>query len=177
LQYFPKSFSDCTPAVLSVVNSALIPSPTDLYEVAVELIESGITPGNLTQLIGVITSGCNSQRNQNPAPSKPIYPKKSPSDAPYSVSESQLRAAIHIPTTFTYGKKTPVILVPGTGETGCTSYIGNYIKLLTGTSYADPVWLNVPDYMLDDAQVNAVILLSMSKSHQLIYLGICGICH
>jgi hypothetical protein len=77
------------------------------------------------------------------------------SDAPYTVSEAQLRAAIHIPSTFGYGKTPPVILVPGTGSTGCLTYTGSFIKTLTGTAFADPVWLNIPDFLLDDAQVNA----------------------
>jgi hypothetical protein len=80
--------------------------------------------------------------------------------APYSVTESQLRAAIQIPSSFTHGKKPPVILVPGTGSTGCFSFTGNFIPLLAQRSYADPVWLNIPDYMLDDAQVNSVRALS-----------------
>jgi hypothetical protein len=77
-------------------------------------------------------------------------------DAPYSIAESQLRAAIQIPSTFTYGKKPPVILVPGTGSTGCFTFTGNFMKLLSGRSYADPVWLNIPDYQLDDVQDNSV---------------------
>lgn len=49
-----------------------------------------------------------------------------------------------------------MILVPGTGDTGCFTFDGNFIPLLTGQSYADPVWLNIPDYLLDDIQFNAV---------------------
>jgi hypothetical protein len=120
------------------------------------LIASGISPGNLTELVEILVSGCNSQNNNNPAPKKAVYPQKSPSDAPYSVKESELRAAIHIPSTFTFGKKPPVILAPGTGNTGCFSFSGNFIPLLTGASYADIVWLNVPEYLLNDVQVNAV---------------------
>jgi len=48
-----------------------------------------------------------------------------------------------------------VILVPGTASTGCFSFTGYYIPLLTGVSYADIVWLNVPEYLLDDVQINA----------------------
>lgn len=49
----------------------------------------------------------------------------------------------------------PVILVPGTGNLGFQTFEGNFIQLFTGTSYADPVWLNIPGYLLGDAQVNA----------------------
>jgi hypothetical protein len=45
--------------------------------------------------------------------------------------------------------------VPGTGSTGYESFDGNFIPLLTGVSYADPVWLNIPNQLLDDIQVNA----------------------
>jgi hypothetical protein len=142
--------------VTSAVLGAFDPSPSNLYAVAAELIASGISPGNLTELGEILVSGCNSQNNNNKAPPKAVYPKKGSSDAPYNINESELRAAIQIPSGFTYGQKPPVILVPGTGTTGCFSFIGNFIPLLTGQSYADPVWLNVPEYLLGDAQDNAV---------------------
>lgn len=65
-----------------------------------------------------------------------------------------MRGAIYIPSTFTYGQKPPVILMPGSGNTGYTTFQGNFIQTLTGVSYADIVWLNVPGYLLGDAQVN-----------------------
>ncbi|KXJ86499.1 hypothetical protein Micbo1qcDRAFT_219036 [Microdochium bolleyi] len=91
----------------------------------------------------------------NRDPSRPVYPKAKSCDAPYSVSEAKLRAAIHIPATFTYGRKRPVILFPGTSNTGYITFSGNFIPLLTGVEWADPVWVNVPGFLLDDAQVNA----------------------
>jgi hypothetical protein len=45
--------------------------------------------------------------------------------------------------------------VPGTGNTGYESFNGNFIPLLTGVAYADPVWLNIPVQLLGDIQVNA----------------------
>lgn len=69
--------------------------------------------------------------------------------------ETSLRSAIFIPETFTYGKKPPVILFPGTGLTGYISFRGNFIPLLTGVDYADPVWVNMPSFLLEDVQVNA----------------------
>lgn len=66
-----------------------------------------------------------------------------------------LRSAIYIPKTFTFGQKSPVILLPGTGVTGYLSFVGSFIPLLTGTDWADPVWVNVPGDMLDDVQTNA----------------------
>ena len=47
------------------------------------------------------------------------------------------------------------MLFPGTGSTGYLTFIGNFIPLLTNVDYADPVWVNVPHFLLDDAQQNA----------------------
>lgn len=69
--------------------------------------------------------------------------------------ESVLRSAIYIPDTFTYGAKPPVVLFPGTGSTGYTTFAGNFIPLLTDVDWADPVWVNVPNFLNDDAQTNA----------------------
>ncbi|THZ79197.1 alpha/beta-hydrolase [Aureobasidium pullulans] len=84
-----------------------------------------------------------------------VYPQKACGDAPYTVDEATLRAAIHIPSGFTYGAKPPVILMPGTGNTGFETFQGNFIPALKGQSYADAVWLNVPGSLLDDSQTNS----------------------
>lgn len=97
-----------------------------------------------------------SANNNNPRrPAKKIHPKKSPGDAPYKQSEKQLRQQIFIPSTFTYGKKPPVILVPGTGARGFNNFMGNLIPLLQGKPYADIVWINPVGFQLADAQSNA----------------------
>jgi hypothetical protein len=80
---------------------------------------------------------------------------RSSSDAPYSLSEAKLRAAIQIPPGFTYGYVPPLIMAPGTGSTGCLTFGSNFIKQFTGSPFADPVWLNIPDFLYNDAQVNA----------------------
>jgi hypothetical protein len=72
-------------------------------------------------------------------------------DPSYSLIESQLRQVIYIPPTFKHGQKPPVILVPGSGATGFQSFDGNFIPLLTGVDYADPVWLNIPIQLSGDA--------------------------
>jgi hypothetical protein len=129
-----------------------------LYVISAELIENGIESGNLSsiffQMEGYV--GSNSDSNSNRAPKTAVYPKASPSDPSYDVSESSLRGAIYIPSTFTFGSKPPVILFAGTGSTGYETFVGNYIKLLSNVAYADPVWVNVPGFLLGDAQVNAV---------------------
>lgn len=109
----------------------------------------------LQTLIAGTFSGQNSETNVNPInPSPPIYPQKSCLDAPYTLTEAQLRQVIYIPDNFTYGAVPPVILVPGTGNTGYETFDGNYIPLLQGSTFADPVWLNIPDQLLDDIQVS-----------------------
>lgn len=103
-------------------------------------------------------------------PSSTIYPKKECEDAPYSLSEEALRAAIYIPANFTYGSVPPVILVPGTGNVGYETFVGNFIQLLPGSSYADPVWLNIPDNLLGDAQVNAeYVRASSTVQYQIVH--------
>lgn len=38
---------------------------------------------------------------------------------------------------------------------GYITFIGNFIPLLQASTWADPVWVNVPGFLLGDAQVNA----------------------
>uniref|UniRef100_L2GAE4 Lipase b n=3 Tax=Colletotrichum gloeosporioides species complex TaxID=2707338 RepID=L2GAE4_COLFN len=109
----------------------------------------------VNKLVGPLTP-LDSTNNLNPLnPARPIYPKKDAADAPYSLTEQQLRQAIYIPKSFTYGQKPPVIFVPGTGTYANEAFGGNLLKLLTGVPYADPVLLNVPGALLGDAQVNS----------------------
>ncbi|KAH8886009.1 alpha/beta-hydrolase, partial [Thozetella sp. PMI_491] len=128
--------------------------PTSIYDTVGTLIQAGLAPTGLLGVYTAYSSGDNSVSNSNPKPPTSCYPK-STNDAPFSVSESQLRQAIHIPSTFTYGQKPPVLFVPGTGVTGALSFGTSYIKLMTGSSYADPVWLNVPGFLNGDVQENS----------------------
>ncbi len=103
--------------------------------------------------------GVDSYNNTNardPAPL--IYPKKSSLDAPYSLTEQELRGAIYIPSGFQYGRgsRVPIICVPGTGVYGSTYYYyTNFAKYLSATGLVDPVWLNIPHHLWGDAQVNS----------------------
>ncbi|KAH9212808.1 hypothetical protein DL95DRAFT_410869 [Leptodontidium sp. 2 PMI_412] len=98
----------------------------------------------------------NSITNNNPDPSVVLYPKLSDGDAFYHVKELDLRSAIFIPTAFQYGRdgRVPVLLVPGTGSMGGETYESNFAKLLGTSTFGDPVWLNVPGRMCDDAAQN-----------------------
>ena len=160
-------------STLSAIHSAQ-PS-ANLYQFLAALVAEGLTVDSANDALnfvdGVLT-GENNMNNvyveksvmnersgslisRNRAPSTAVYPQKACGDAPYSVDEGTLRGAIYIPSGFTYGAKPPVILMPGTGNTGYITYQGNFIQTLTGSNYADPVWVNVPGYLLGDAQVNA----------------------
>lgn len=46
-------------------------------------------------------------------------------------------------------------MVPGTGSTGCLTFRPNFIKQFTDSPFADLVWLNIPDFLYNDAQENA----------------------
>ncbi|KAL3422182.1 hypothetical protein PVAG01_06338 [Phlyctema vagabunda] len=141
---------------ISKVASIYATHPTDFVESALALVLNGLTPGSIANLALAQSSEENSSNNNNLInPTTTIYPKKAPDDAPYSISESVLRGAINIPSGFTYGNVTPVILIPGTGATGGMNFIPNFGKKFAGSSYADPVYLNIPDAQLNDIQLNS----------------------
>ncbi|PHH62998.1 hypothetical protein CDD81_6423 [Ophiocordyceps australis] len=85
----------------------------------------------------------------------PVYPQKADKDAPYSLSEQQLRSAIFIPKEYTYGKKPPVVLVLATGFSGYSSFSSSMIPLLREASWAEVVLLNLPQHSFADVQANA----------------------
>ncbi|QIX01624.1 hypothetical protein AMS68_007141 [Peltaster fructicola] len=138
------------------------PSPTNIYGTIGNIVAAGLTVDNVATIANAVDgllSGEESWNNTNPIqPAWPIYPQKDHRDVVYDISEKDLRAAIYIPDTFqygAYGAPNPIILVPGTGDTGYGTFLGNYIPLLQGSSIADPVWLNIPINLLSDAQNNA----------------------
>jgi hypothetical protein len=143
------------PDVLATVSSVFASTPTNLIESILELIPAGIPIDEVVTLHTAAIAPENSETNVNPPPPDTIYPQRSPQDVPYDLSEKALRQVIYIPDTFTYGQKPPVILAPGTGNTGFQTFAGNYIPLLTDVPYADPVWLNIPGQLLGDAQNHA----------------------
>lgn len=108
-------------------------------------------------MFGLNSININTHENKNPEPSVAIYPSGHSDDAPYSILEAGLRSAIFIPTDFKYGTdgKTPVILVPGTGSYGGEAYEHNFGKLLKSCDFGDPLWLNIPGRMCDEAPRNA----------------------
>ncbi|KAL4728053.1 hypothetical protein ACLX1H_004767 [Fusarium chlamydosporum] len=150
----PRDVKEAT-AILEKISKS---KPENLVDYSARLIVNGIVAGDTVDLFAYVkglVSAENSSNNKNRSPPKKVYPKVASCDASYTVSEAKLRAAIYIPSTFTYGKKPPVILFPGTGASGFTTFRGNFIPLLTEVEWADPVWVNVPALLLEDAQVNA----------------------
>ncbi|KAL4949760.1 hypothetical protein BDW69DRAFT_197807 [Aspergillus filifer] len=84
-----------------------------------------------------------------------------PEDAPFSVEEDDLRAAIYIPESFQYGKngKKPVILVPGTAVPAGLTYYSSFGRLVEVVPEADVVWVIIPSTSSGDvARVNVAII-------------------
>lgn len=135
--------------------------PSNIFDCAAGLVTSGLVTesvGAITDLVLGVLTGQNSHDNQNPAPPTPIFPQKGGSDAPYSLDEETLRKAIFMPDDFNTKNSAgqqPIVLLPGTGNTGFITFQGNYIKLLQADNRFNPVWVNIPGYLLDDAQTNA----------------------
>ncbi|KAF1989461.1 alpha/beta-hydrolase [Aulographum hederae CBS 113979] len=155
-----KPTATATPTSPAQVETALASiysaTPTNLIVNAIEMVQNSLSPSDLNDVLTTYSAGCNSEVNINlRSPSRTIFPKKAAADAPYSLSEAQLRQVIQIPAGFTYGRVPPVVLVPGTGSKGCLTFRANFIKLFQGSQVADPVWLNIPGFLLGDAQVNA----------------------
>jgi hypothetical protein len=131
--------------------AAYLSKPT-LANIA-QTILNGVSVTDLTQnVLAAYLGEANSFDNNNPPPSMNIYPR-SPQDAPYSVPEAQLRAAIYIPPGFTYGQKRPVLFVPGTGAFGGVNFLPNLGKLLAPDF--DTVYLNIPGAQYNDTQINS----------------------
>ncbi|KAG2412606.1 hypothetical protein HFD88_010163 [Aspergillus terreus] len=133
--------------------------PWDVITAANAITAAGLIPTDILSLLnGYLNSSLNSAHNVNPAPPNlNIYPRKAAGDAPYSVAENDLRSAIHIPSSFSYGKngKKPLILVPGTACPAGTTFSFNFARFSAAAPNADVVWINIPRASLNDAQLNA----------------------
>lgn len=90
--------------------------PQDIFTNGAEILLGGFAgPGDFITIAKGFTLE-SSTFNINPRPAfPPVYPSAAAGDAPYDLSEAQLRQAIYIPPDFTYGKKPPVLFLPGTG--------------------------------------------------------------
>lgn len=148
----PTAIPDATSAIAGIFSA----DPTDLVDTAIQLIQNGLGPDGLENIYDTFSDASNSENNVNPdLRQESIYPQAAKDNPIYEQAESRLRGAISIPSSFTYGQINPVILVPGTGLKGGISFETNLVKLLSNSSYGDPVWLNIPGNLLGDAQESA----------------------
>lgn len=138
--------------------------PHGIFHTAEKLVANGLASLRLDAihdyLEGILDGGASDSNINSLEPPEPIYPQVHPGDAPYSTTEAKLRGAIHIPSTFRYGKDDapqPILLIGATGNPGYVSFAGSYIPLLQdpSTSFGDPVWLNMPGHALEDLQGNS----------------------
>lgn len=129
--------------------------PGDIFKSGYEILLNGFAGGDYVDIAqGYLTES--STNNFNPIPPRNvIYPKADPNDAPYDLTESQLRQVIYIPPDFTYGRIPPVLLFPGTGVEAGQNFAPNYGKLLKQQKIADPVYVNTPRMTLIDIQTAA----------------------
>ncbi|KAE8351390.1 hypothetical protein BDV28DRAFT_162414 [Aspergillus coremiiformis] len=130
----------------------------DILEYANEIAASGqIPPTILPFLNGYVDIDDSSNHRHNPSLKNPsIYPLKAKGDAPYAIAEDVLRAAIHIPSSFsnTTSNKTPVLLVPGTAVPAAMTFYFNFAKLGNAFPEGDIFWVTIPHSSLGDIQSN-----------------------
>ncbi|KAF2763850.1 alpha/beta-hydrolase [Teratosphaeria nubilosa] len=130
-------------------------NPNDFFASGFNILANGLAGGDYVQIANAYLLE-SSTDNINPInPATPVYPQAGPSDAPYSLSEADLRKVIYIPPGFTYGRIPPVIFLPGTAALGGQNFGPNYGKLFTENKIADPVYVNLPGENLADIQVAA----------------------
>lgn len=143
-------------ASLSKIHTA---SDHSLFEMALYSLNAGLAPPDILDLAqGLLDRKINSIVNENPRdPMALIFPTKDANDAPYSLTEPDLRGAVYIPEGFEHGAngKRPVLLVPGTAIPSGSTYYFNYEKLLAESDFADTVWVNIPGNSLNDVQINS----------------------
>ncbi|PIG81081.1 hypothetical protein AARAC_011018 [Aspergillus arachidicola] len=141
------------------INAASIVGSVGLLYFANELTASGLIPPKaLACLNGYAIIDLNSIHRNNPSPANlNIYPYKAKSDAPYSIAENTLRAAIHIPRSFSHkwDKKIPVLLVPGTAVPAAITFYFNFGKLRRALPESELVWVDLPQASLDGIQLSA----------------------
>ncbi|KAJ5373508.1 hypothetical protein N7517_005514 [Penicillium concentricum] len=144
---------------ISVLSSIPQTNKQTILQRAIDIVSLGLVPTTIIDILNGITNHeINSIANNNTKdPSPRIHPTKSSNDAPYDIPEANLRSAIYIPPTFSYGKnnKTPVLLVPGTADPAGSTYYFNYAKIFAANPHTDPVWVNIPGNSLGDIQSNA----------------------
>lgn len=142
------------PQAIEEVYKITSANPGDIFKNGAEILAGGLAGGDYIDIAAAYLFE-SSTNNINLRPAPGIYPKKDPRDAPYSLSESDLRKVIYIPLDFTYGRKPPVIFLPGTGALAGSNFAGNLAKLVKDNNLGDPVYVNLPGENLADIQIAA----------------------
>ncbi|KXT12077.1 hypothetical protein AC579_1858 [Pseudocercospora musae] len=128
-------------------------NPGDIFKSGAEILLNGLAGGDFVTIAEAYAVE-SSTVNFNPIPPKTnVY--NIPGDAPYDLSEAQLRQVIYIPPDFTYGRIPPVVFLPGTGAVAGPNFGPNFGKLFKAQKVADPVYVNIPNENLGDIQVAA----------------------
>ncbi|KAI6878314.1 alpha/beta-hydrolase [Hortaea werneckii] len=131
-------------------------NPANIFESGAKILLNGFAGADYLNLLNSYLLASNTNNINLLPPAKPIYPKASAADAPYSLSETDLRKAIYIPPGFTYGRAAPpVIFLPGTAALAGQNFGPNYGKLLKDRKVGDPVYVNIPNENLGDIQLAA----------------------
>ena len=149
-----------TQDLINLISSLIGHGVETIVDLGRIITDSGILPKSVADFLdGYLDQDINSINNQNDKePKQPIFPSRADGDAPYSIDEASLRAAIYIPQEFEYCKnrKKPVIFVPGTAvQAGSTFHFTFKKSFEAAGDLGDPVWINIPEASLDDVQVNA----------------------
>lgn len=148
----PQSIAEAAAGVTKITNA----NPGDIFRNGAEILLNGFTPADFATIAQAYLVESNTNNiNLRPAV-PPVFPRNGPNDAPYSLSEQQLRRAIYIPPDYQYGRgPPPVIFLPGTGALSGQNFGPNFAKLFRAQGVADPVFLNLPAQNLDDIQIAA----------------------
>lgn len=111
------------PELASEFQKVVSANPGDILTSGAEILAGGFAGGDYVEIAEAYLLE-DSSTNINPIPAPGIYPKASPEDAPYSLMENQLREVIYIPLNFSYGRKQPVLFIPGTGARAGSNFAG-----------------------------------------------------
>ncbi|KAF2217275.1 hypothetical protein CERZMDRAFT_109038 [Cercospora zeae-maydis SCOH1-5] len=145
-----------TAILTNIIQRLAATDPRDIFQNGAEILLGGLAgPGDFVTIARAYAVESNNN-NFNPLPAvPPVFPSAGPNDAPYSLSEAQLRRVIYIPPEYTYGRKPPVLFIPGTGARAGSNFGPNIAKLFREQDVADPVFVNIPNENLDDVQIAA----------------------
>ncbi|CAF1120498.1 unnamed protein product [Adineta ricciae] len=149
----PSTREQIIDAAANASNAKTNSSPPNLIEYAVNLLILGIDPNNVHTNIASLTT-FNSMTNNNPHLLNVIKAE----DPQFSADENILRAAMYFPTTFNILNSSDIpaiIMIPATAIPGGQSWASNYAKKFAEEKIANPMWLNIPSFTLQDAQISA----------------------